>query len=116
MLINCVAYANGRKLADIPVADISDFVAQPDTFVWVALYEPDAAELEERIARQGRLDFGERTGLDDAAAAVGDQHARACRNFARQVGNASLAKEDAGRVVEGEVVHRWSLQRAAARR
>ncbi len=47
MLINCVAYANGRKLADIPVADISDFVAQPDTFVWVALYEPDAAELEE---------------------------------------------------------------------
>ena len=47
MLINCVAYANGRKLADIPVADISDFVEHSDAFVWVALYEPDAAELDE---------------------------------------------------------------------
>ena len=47
MLINCAAYANGRKLADIPIADISDYLKQSDAFVWVALRDPDAAELAE---------------------------------------------------------------------
>ena len=45
MLINCVAYQNGRKLADIPIEDISEYVSRPDCFVWVALFEPDASEL-----------------------------------------------------------------------
>ena len=45
MLINCTAYENGRKLADIPVADISDYLLQPDTFVWVALKDPTPEEL-----------------------------------------------------------------------
>ncbi|WP_342114118.1 magnesium/cobalt transporter CorA [Pseudoduganella sp. OTU4001] len=45
MLINCVAYQDGRKLADIPVADISDYVARDDAFVWVALRDATAAEL-----------------------------------------------------------------------
>ncbi len=46
MLINCVAYQNGRKLADIPVSEISAYVARPDCFVWVALAEPEPAELQ----------------------------------------------------------------------
>ena len=29
MLINCVAYENGSKLADIPVAEISDYLTAP---------------------------------------------------------------------------------------
>ena len=37
MLINCVAYQDGRKLADIPVADIDQWLGRPDCFVWVAL-------------------------------------------------------------------------------
>ena len=45
MLINCVAYQDGRKLADIPVADISDYVARNDAFVWVALRDATPAEL-----------------------------------------------------------------------
>ena len=45
MLINCVAYEKGRKLADIPIEDISEYVSRPDCFVWVALFEPDEAEL-----------------------------------------------------------------------
>jgi magnesium transporter len=45
MLINCVAYQEGKKLADIPVEDISEYLAKPGCFVWVALREPDAAEL-----------------------------------------------------------------------
>jgi magnesium transporter len=45
MLINCVVYKNGRKLADIPVKDISEYVNQDDCFVWVALFEPTKDEL-----------------------------------------------------------------------
>ena len=40
MLINCVAYQNGSKLADITVDAISDYVSRPDCFVWVALFDP----------------------------------------------------------------------------
>ncbi len=46
MLINCVAYQDGRKLADIPIDQIHLFVNEPDCFVWVALAEPEPAELE----------------------------------------------------------------------
>jgi len=47
MLISCVAYQNGRKLADIPIEDISEYVRRPDCFVWVALFEPSLDELDE---------------------------------------------------------------------
>ncbi len=47
MLINCVTYQNGKKLADIPIADISDYVVRPDCFVWVALRDATDAELAE---------------------------------------------------------------------
>ena len=47
MLINCVAYQEGKKLSDIPVAAISDYLAKPDCFVWVALRDPEAGELKE---------------------------------------------------------------------
>ena len=47
MLINCVVYQNGTKLADIPVADISDYLGRADTFVWVAMRDATAAELDE---------------------------------------------------------------------
>ena len=46
MLINCVAYENGRKLADIARKEISEYLKRPGCFVWVALYEPDPGELE----------------------------------------------------------------------
>ena len=46
MLINCVAYQDGRKLADIPVSEIHNYVNRADCFVWVALRDPDEDELE----------------------------------------------------------------------
>jgi magnesium transporter len=45
MLINCVAYQEGKKLADISVEDISEYLKLPDCFVWVALRDADAAEI-----------------------------------------------------------------------
>jgi magnesium transporter len=46
VLVNCAAYRHGRKLADIALHEIREYVAQPDTFVWVALHEPTEAELD----------------------------------------------------------------------
>ena len=46
MLVNCVAYQNGRKLADIPIEDISEYVSRPDCFVWVAIADPDGPEMD----------------------------------------------------------------------
>lgn len=46
MLIACVAYQDGRKLGDITVDEISDYVQKPECFVWVALKDPDPAELD----------------------------------------------------------------------
>jgi magnesium transporter len=45
MLINCVAYQEGKKLSDVPVEDISEYLKQPDTFVWVALRDPGTEEI-----------------------------------------------------------------------
>ena len=47
MLVTCVAYQNGRKLAEIPVEDISEYVKRPDCFVWVALVDPTPQELDQ---------------------------------------------------------------------
>ncbi len=50
MLINCVAYQDGRKVADLPVDDIADWVRKPECFVWVALR--DATDDELRLMQQ----------------------------------------------------------------
>ena len=47
MLVNCVAYQDGKKLADIPKDAIGNYVSRPDCFVWVALKDPELAELAE---------------------------------------------------------------------
>lgn len=45
MLINCAAYQGGKKLADIGIEAISDYLQKPECFVWVALKDPDAGEM-----------------------------------------------------------------------
>jgi magnesium transporter len=47
MLVNCVAYQEGRKLADIDKREISNYLARPGCFVWVAMKDATDAELEE---------------------------------------------------------------------
>ncbi|HWN07566.1 MAG TPA: magnesium/cobalt transporter CorA [Steroidobacteraceae bacterium] len=53
MLINCVAYQDGKRLADIQPEDIHRYLAMPGCFVWVALLERDPEVLE-----QMREEFG----------------------------------------------------------
>ena len=45
MLINCVAYQEGKRLSDIPVEEISEYLARPGCFVWVALRDAQPQEL-----------------------------------------------------------------------
>lgn len=58
MLINCVVYQDGKKLADIPVSEISDYLLRPGAFVWVALQDASETEL---------LEMQEEFGLHDLA-------------------------------------------------
>ena len=46
MIVNCAAYQDGRKLADIRVEEISEYVKRPECFVWVAIKDPTNEELE----------------------------------------------------------------------
>ena len=45
MLINCVAYENGERLADLKVEDISAYLERTGCFVWVALRDATIEEL-----------------------------------------------------------------------
>ena len=47
MLINCVAYRDGKRVAEIPKEEISEYIKQAGTFVWVAMKDPEPAELDE---------------------------------------------------------------------
>ena len=47
MLVTCVAYQEGQKVAEIPPGLIREFIARPGCFVWVALKDPTQGELEE---------------------------------------------------------------------
>jgi magnesium transporter len=53
MLINCAVYQKGRKLAEIPKEDISEYIARPDCFVWVGLVEPEPFEIDEMAQEFG---------------------------------------------------------------
>ncbi|HET6371572.1 MAG TPA: magnesium/cobalt transporter CorA [Nitrospiria bacterium] len=46
MLVNCAAYQSGRKVANISLNEIRDYMSRPDCFVWVALRDPEDGELD----------------------------------------------------------------------
>lgn len=43
MIVNCTAYVDGRKLENLPLEQIPALLEQADAFVWLGLFEPDAA-------------------------------------------------------------------------
>jgi magnesium transporter len=46
MIVNCVAYEAGQRLADIPLNEVRTHLRRRGCFVWVALKDPEPAELE----------------------------------------------------------------------
>jgi len=57
MLINCVAYQNGVKLAESSIEDISEYLKQPGCFVWVALRDATDGELDKMQEEFGLHDL-----------------------------------------------------------
>ena len=53
MYIRCAAYRNGQRIDDIGVENISELLADPESFVWVGLAEPDPSELLQLQAEFG---------------------------------------------------------------
>lgn len=52
-VIACAGYAGGRRVADIPIADVSETLAETDQFVWIGLFEPS-----EKVLREVQSEFG----------------------------------------------------------
>jgi magnesium transporter len=52
-VINCAAYASGRRVGDLAIRDISEVIEQTDHLIWIGLYEPD-----EELLREVQLEFG----------------------------------------------------------
>ncbi|HEU4678648.1 MAG TPA: magnesium/cobalt transporter CorA [Terrimicrobiaceae bacterium] len=52
-VIDSAAYAQGVRVADVEIADISEQLKHEDRFVWVGLYEP-----EEKLLREIQEEFG----------------------------------------------------------
>jgi magnesium transporter len=57
LLINCVAYEDGTKLADCPLDEISEYLKRPGCFVWVALKDATADELSKMQEEFGLHDL-----------------------------------------------------------
>ena len=45
MVVNSIAYRSGQRLGEVTIDDISEVVKEPNTFVWVGLWQPDEAFL-----------------------------------------------------------------------
>jgi magnesium transporter len=52
-VVNCAAYAGGKRVADVKIQDISEVLKQTDCFIWVGLHEPG-----EELLRQVQDEFG----------------------------------------------------------
>jgi magnesium transporter len=53
-IVNCAAYdANGRKIGDVEIDDISEILRFPGQFVWIGVHEPDA-----ELLRKLQEEFG----------------------------------------------------------
>src|SRR3984893_9768663 len=39
-VVACVAYADGKRLGDVAIPDISEALKQPGVFVWIGLHDP----------------------------------------------------------------------------
>jgi magnesium transporter len=54
MVVNCAAYAKGRRISDIEIEEISDVLEHEGGFVWLGLHEP-SEELMKQIQQEFNL-------------------------------------------------------------
>lgn len=105
MIVNCIAYREGRRVGPVTLEDISVVLGEPGTFLWLGLYEPDIALLRKvqeefglhELAVEDALNAHQRAKLEtygesvfivldtaqlvDGEVAFGETHIFAGRNF-----------------------------------
>jgi magnesium transporter len=52
-VVNCAAYAAGRRVADVRLHEVCEVLKQDDRFIWIGLHEPD-----EDLLREVQREFG----------------------------------------------------------
>jgi magnesium transporter len=52
-VVACVAYADGRRVRDVEIPNISEVLKDPDVFVWIGLHDPSP-----ELLRQIQQEFG----------------------------------------------------------
>jgi magnesium transporter len=52
-VVNCAAYAGGRRVADVEIKDLGEVLKQTDRFIWIGLHEP-----KEELLKQVQQAFG----------------------------------------------------------
>jgi len=52
-VVDCAAYADGRRVASVEVCDISEVLKVPSNFVWIGLHEPS-----KKLLREVQEEFG----------------------------------------------------------
>ncbi|KAA0070966.1 magnesium/cobalt transporter CorA [Rhodanobacter sp. T12-5] len=93
MVVNCIAYRkDGSRIGDVTLDAISDVLAEPDTFVWVGLYEPDEALL---------LKIQDEFGLHDLA--IEDAHAAHQRTKIETYGDSLFLVVQTAQLIEGHL-------------
>ncbi len=93
MVVNCVAYRNnGTRIGEVTIDTISEVLAEPDTFVWVGLYEPDETLL-------GKIQ--DEFGLHDLA--IEDAHAAHQRTKLETYGDSLFLVVQTAQLVNGEL-------------
>jgi len=93
MVVNCIAYRkDGHRIGDINLDQISDVLAEPDTFVWVGLHEPDETLL---------FKLQEEFGLHDLA--IEDAHAAHQRTKIEAYGDSLFLVVQTAQLVEGQL-------------
>ncbi len=53
-IINCAAYTNGKRIADIELNKVHEVLKEPNRFVWIGLHEP-AEEILQRVQQEFNL-------------------------------------------------------------
>ena len=93
MVVNCIAYKkDGSRIGDITLDEISDVLAQPDTFVWVGLHEPDEVLL---------LKLQEEFGLHDLA--IEDAHTAHQRTKIETYGDSLFLVVQTAQQIDGDL-------------
>ena len=91
-VVNCVAYAGGRRVADVEVQDISTVLKQEGQFVWIGLHEPS-----EELLRQVQQEFG----LHDLA--IEDAHSAHQRPKLERYGDAFFVVLRTAQIQQGHL-------------